>query len=147
LWIPARHRIATITARRKATTHGIMTKYFALVQVIKAGYLNELCTDRNLLNVRISKFPALVMVMDSTTTPTKIYDAPVHKAYITGIPVKQKNPSAIAKLRTNQVEGISSIILWCRIIATTTMFSRRPTDAKKAKKKLIVINSESVKVC
>jgi hypothetical protein len=48
-----------------------MTKHFALLHVIKAGYLNELYTDRNLLNVNISKFPALVLVIYVAITPAK----------------------------------------------------------------------------
>jgi hypothetical protein len=64
-----------------------------------------------------------------------------------GITARQKKASAIAKLRTNQLDGTSSMALLLRIIAITAIFCRRPIIPINTKRNRIISYSGSVNIC
>ena len=99
-----------------ATIQGTNCKRTARCVVINAGYFSAECKDKNLLNVKTNKFPELVNKVNWMIRQKISNFLPVVMHRTAAMVERHETESAIAKLRTNRLDGKSSIIFLSRKI-------------------------------
>ena len=91
-----------------AVIQGTNCNNFARFAVINAGYLNEVYTEKNLLNVKNNRFPTLINKAKWMILQKMSNFFPVEMHTTAAIVARHATVSAKAKLKTNLFDGTSS---------------------------------------